>query len=282
MAVSASGPATLAGLEVLRNGGNAVDAAVAMGFALAVTFPRAGNLGGGGFMMVYLAERGEAVAIDYREKAPEKATRDMFLDENGEVDDEKARNSIHSSGVPERSRDSRRPLRNTEPFRSEKALGPAIELAEKGFPVDGELRKSLLEAKEGMKRSAESMEVFFPADGEPPRVGETLRQENLAWTLREIRKNGPDAFYRGAVAEKIAALHGKGRRAHNPPGPRVLLPGDEKALDGDYRGYRIYSMPPPELGRGAPGPDAKHPRAPPPFRLRTQLRRIRSRSGGKP
>ena len=80
MAVSADRLATLAGLEVLRNGGNAVDAAVAMGFALAVTFPRAGNLGGGGFMMIYLADRGEAVAVDYREKAPEKATRDMFLD----------------------------------------------------------------------------------------------------------------------------------------------------------------------------------------------------------
>ena len=248
MAVSASGPATLAGLEVLRNGGNAVDAAVAMGFALAVTFPRAGNLGGGGFMMVYLAERGEAVAIDYREKAPEKATRDMFLDENGEVDDEKARNSIHSSGVPGTVAGLAAALEKYGTISLEKALGPAIELAEKGFPVDGELRKSLLEAKEGMKRSAESMEVFFPADGEPPRVGETLRQENLAWTLREIRKNGPDAFYRGAVAEKIAAYMEKEGGLITRRDLESYSPVTRKPSAGDYRGYRIYSMPPPSSG----------------------------------
>ena len=248
MAVSASGPATLAGLEVLRGGGNAVDAAVAMGFALAVTFPRAGNLGGGGFMMVYLAESGEAVAIDYREKAPGKATRDMFLDENGEVDNEKARNSIYSSGVPGTVAGLAAALERYGTISLEKALGPAIELAEKGFPVDEELRKSLLKAREGMKRSAESMEVFFPANGEPPGVGETLRQKNLAWTLGEIRKNGPDAFYRGAVAEKIAAYMEKEGGLITRRDLESYSPVTRKPSVGNYRGYRIHSMPPPSSG----------------------------------
>ena len=248
MAVSADRLATLAGLEVLKDGGNAVDAAVAMGFALAVTFPRAGNLGGGGFMMIYLADRGEAVAVDYREKAPEKATRDMFLDENGEVDNEKARNSIYSSGVPGTVAGLATALEKYGTIPLEKALGPAIELAEKGFPVDRELRESLLEAREGMKRSGESMEVFFPKNGEPPRVGEILVQKNLAWTLREIRKNGPAAFYRGAVAEKIAAYMEKEGGLVTRRDLAAYSPAERRPTVGDYRGHRIYSMPPPSSG----------------------------------
>ena len=205
MVVSDDRIATLVGLSVLKKGGNAVDAAVAMGFALAVTYPRAGNLGGGGFMLVHLGKTGRTVAIDYREKAPLKATRNMFLDKKGEVDIERARHSIYSSGVPGTVAGLSLALEKYGTMPLEKVVAPAIKLAEEGFSVSAELRESLLRAKDRMKKSTESMDVFFRNNGEPPREGEILKQKNLAWSLKEISRNGPQAFYRGAVAKKIAS-----------------------------------------------------------------------------
>ena len=130
MVVSEEQIATLVGLSVLKEGGNAVDAAVAVGFALAVTHPRAGNLGGSGFMLVHLRKTGRTVAIDYREKAPLKATRNMFLDETGEVDTERARHSIYSCGVPGTVAGLSLALEKYGTMPLEKVLAPAIRLAE--------------------------------------------------------------------------------------------------------------------------------------------------------
>ena len=248
MVVSDDRLATLVGLSVLKEGGNAIDAAVAMGFALAVTYPRAGNLGGGGFMLVHLGKTGQTVAIDYREKAPLKATRSMFLDKTGEVDVERARHSIYSSGVPGTVAGLSLALEKYGTISLGRAVVPAIKLAEEGFSVSAELREPLLRAKDRMKKSAESMAVFFRNDGEPPQEGEILRQKNLAWSLKQISRNGSQAFYRGAIAKKIAAyMKQKGGLITE----RDLASYEaviREPVAGNYRGYTIYSMPPPSSG----------------------------------
>ena len=219
-----------------------------MGFALAVTYPKAGNLGGGGFMLVHLGKPGQTIAIDYREKSPLKATRDMFLGENGEVDVERARHSIYSSGVPGTVAGLSLALEKYGTMPLEKVVAPAIRLAEEGFAVSAELRESLLKAKERMKKSAESMDVFFRNNGEPPREGEILRQENLAWSLKQISKNGPQAFYRGAIAKKITAyMKNKGGLITEMDLASYEAVAREP-VTGNYRGHKIYSMPPPSSG----------------------------------
>lgn len=248
MVVSEEQIATLVGLSVLKEGGNAVDAAVAVGFALAVTHPRAGNLGGGGFMLVHPGKTGRTVAIDYREKAPLKATRNMFLNESGEVDMERARHSVYSCGVPGTVAGLSLALRRYGTMPLEKVLAPAIRLAEEGFAVTPELRKSLLGAKERMKKSSESMEVFFKNNEEPPMEGEILRQKNLAWSLKEISRNGPKAFYKGAIAKKITDYM---RKEGGLITERDLASYEalvREPVTGSYRGYSIRSMPPPSSG----------------------------------
>ncbi len=248
MVVSEERIATLVGLSVLREGGNAVDAAVAVGFALAVTHPRAGNLGGGGFMLVHLGKTGRTVAIDYREKAPLKATRNMFLDKNGEVNMERARRSVYSCGVPGTVAGLSLALEKYGTMPLEKILAPAVKLAEEGFAVTPELRKSLLGAKGRMKKSSESMEVFFKNNAEPPREGEILRQKNLAWSLEEISKNGPRAFYRGAIAKKITDYMKKEGGLITERDLASYEASVREPATGSYRGYSIHSMPPPSSG----------------------------------
>ena len=248
MVVSEEKIATLVGLSVLKEGGNAVDAAVAMGFALAVTYPRAGNLGGGGFMLVHLGETGRTVAIDYREKAPLKATRSMFLDENGNVDIERSRHSVYSCGVPGTVAGLSLALEKYGTMPLEKVLAPAIRLADEGFAVTPELRKSLLEAKGRLKKSSESMDVFFENNGEPPREGRILRQKNLAGSLKQISKNGPGAFYRGAIAKKITAYMKKEGGLITERDLASYEALIRKPVTGSYRGYSIHSMPPPSSG----------------------------------
>ncbi len=247
-AVSAEKHAALAGTRMLMRGGNAVDAAVTMGFALAVTLPRAGNLGGGGFMLIHMAESGETVAVDYREKAPLAASENMFLDERGEVDIKRARESIQSAGVPGTVAGLALALEKYGTVSLEEALLPAMELAENGFTVTPELHRSLLAAKQRMRRSEESMNVFFTDDGNPPAEGRVLKQKNLAWSLKKIREGGTDAFYRGEIAEKITDYMKRAGgllSAEDLASYRAVI---RKPVTGDYRGYRIYSMPPPSSG----------------------------------
>lgn len=248
MVVSESAYATRAGLEVLKEGGNAIDAAVTVGFTMAVTFPRAGNLGGGGFMLIYLPGTNEAVAIDYREKAPLAARTEMYMNEKGTVDEEKTRRSMMSSGVPGTVAGLTLALEKYGTIPLERALRPAISLAESGFPIDEETRRSLAKAQERMNSSPESMKIFFKSGGESYKPGELLIQKDLAKSLEAIADSGPDAFYKGDVSEKISGFmreNGGLITKEDLSSYKAVL---RKPVHGTYRGYEIYSMPPPSSG----------------------------------
>ncbi len=239
--------ATEAGLEVLKEGGNAIDAAVTIGFTLAVTLPRAGNLGGGGFMLIHLAEAKETIAIDYREKAPLAATRDMFLDQNGEVDVEKSRFSHLAVGVPGTVAGMAMVLEKYGTISLARALQPAIELAENGFPVDEDLRNTLILAKDRMQASPASMEIFYQ-EGDVYEVGEILVQKDLAKSLKLIARDGAEAFYQGAIASAIVADMEANGGLITKEDLANYQPVIRQPIRGNYRGYEIYSMPPPSSG----------------------------------
>ncbi len=239
--------ATEAGLEVLKEGGNAIDAAVTIGFTLAVTLPRAGNLGGGGFMLIHLAEAKETIAIDYREKAPLAATRDMFLDQNGEVDVEKSRFSHLAVGVPGTVAGMVMVLEKYGTISLARALQPAIELAENGFPVDEDLRNTLILAKDRMQASPASMEIFYQEGGVYD-VGEILVQKDLAKSLKLIAREGAEAFYQGAIASAIVADMEANGGLITKEDLANYQPVIRQPIRGNYRGYEIYSMPPPSSG----------------------------------
>jgi gamma-glutamyltranspeptidase / glutathione hydrolase len=248
MVATQEAQATRIGLAVLQRGGNAVDAAVAVGFALAVTLPRAGNLGGGGFMMVHMADSGETTAIDYRETAPKAATRDMFLGPNGEVDKESERYSLKAAGVPgtvaglslAHQRFGTLPLKDL--------IAPAIVLADDGMLVSADMEESLVARKKRLAKSPAAARIFLRADGEPLRTGERLVQQDLARSLRLIADQGADAFYRGEIAKRIVTAMKAGGgliAADDLAGYRAIL---RKPVTGTYRGYEIRSMPPPSSG----------------------------------
>ncbi|NEO70584.1 gamma-glutamyltransferase [Moorena sp. SIO3H5] len=240
--------ASEAGLAVLKEGGNAVDAAVTIGFTLAVTLPRAGNLGGGGFMLLHLAKDNQTIAIDYREKAPLAATGDMFLDSNGEVDPEKSRYSYLSVGVPGTVAGLTMALEKYGTISLERALQPAIELAEKGFPVSEDLLSSLREYKQRMQASEASMAIFYKPGGVPYQVGEILVQKDLARSLKLIAKHGAKAFYEGAIASAIVADMEANGGLITKKDLATYKPVIRDPIRGTYRGYEIYSMPPPSSG----------------------------------
>lgn len=196
--------ATRVGVEILEKGGNAVDAAVAVGFALAVTLPRAGNLGGGGFMLIHSAKSGETVSLDYREMAPAAAQKDMYLNATGEVDSDKSRFSHHSVGVPGTVAGLTKALADHGSLSLADVMAPAIALAEEGIVVTDDMAASLKARRKRFEPWPESMRVFFKADGSAYEAGERLVQSDLAWSLRQIAENGASAFYEGEIARKIA------------------------------------------------------------------------------
>ncbi|MDX1575029.1 MAG: gamma-glutamyltransferase, partial [Kiloniellales bacterium] len=248
MVASQEAVASRIGAEVLRNGGNAVDAAVAVGFALAVTLPRAGNLGGGGFMLVHDAESGETVAIDYREMAPASAHKDLFLDAKGEVDTDKAWYSRAAAGVPGTVAGLALALERYGTLSLAEAIQPAIRLARDGITVTRSLSDALTSASERLLKVPATAAIFFHPDGTPYQPGETLVQADLAWSLQQIAENGPKAFYEGAIAERIAA----DMAAHGGPMTETDLaaykPVVRAPVTGSYRGHEIRSMPPPSSG----------------------------------
>ncbi|MBI4229057.1 MAG: gamma-glutamyltransferase [Deltaproteobacteria bacterium] len=248
MVSSADAYATRAGLRVLREGGNAIDAAVTVGFTLAVTFPRAGNLGGGGFMLIYKADSKRVVAIDYREKAPKASSRDMFLDESGNVDSEKSLHSLLAVGVPGTVAGLAIALEKYGTITLKRALQPAIELAGDGFPMDSELRRSLFSVKERMMASPASMKIFYKEGGVSYDEGEIFKQEDLAWSLEQIAKYGPIAFYKGKITEKIVDYMNRGGGLITSEDLASYHPLIREPVHGTYRGYDIYSMPPPSSG----------------------------------
>ncbi len=236
------------GRDIMVQGGNAVDAGVAVAFALAVTLPRAGNIGGGGFMLVHDAESGQTHAIDYREAAPAGAARDMFLDETGEADSDKSLYSGAASGVPGTVAGMKLALDNHGSMAWADVIAPAIRLAEQGITVTPDLADSLEAERAALTKYSSTARIFFKPDGSGYRPGERLVQADLAATLKAIAAQGPDGFYKGAVADKIArAVQGAG-------GPMTAAdlaaykPVLREPVRGSYRGHEIVSMPPPSSG----------------------------------
>ena len=248
MVSSQNAHASEVGAQVLADGGNAVDAAVAVGFALAVTLPRAGNLGGGGFMLVHDAAADETVAIDYREAAPRRASRDMFLDEDGNVDQERARFSHLSAGVPGTVAGLWRAHRDYGKLPWKRVVEPAIRLARDGFEVTYDLAGLLASRKERLCRFEAACRYFYKPGGEPYQPGERFMQPVLADTLEVIAAEGPDAFYKGEIAGKIVAEMERGGGFIDAESLAAYEPVVRDPARGTYRGYEVLTMPPPSSG----------------------------------
>ncbi|CUU06240.1 gamma-glutamyltransferase 1 . Threonine peptidase. MEROPS family T03 [Candidatus Kryptobacter tengchongensis] len=246
MVVSSDSLATKVGVEILKRGGNAVDAAVAVGFALAVTYPQAGNIGGGGFMVIKMAN-GETVTIDYREKAPIKAHEDMFLDESGNFVPEKSQIGHLSVGVPGSVAGLLLALEKYGTMSRKEVLNPAIELAEKGFIVNEGLARAFKNAFEHFKKFPSTMK-YFSKNGEPYKEGDLLIQKDLAKVLKLIRDRGRDGFYKGKVADLIVAEMKRGGGIITHEDLEKYQPVIRKPVIGNYRGYEIISMGPPSSG----------------------------------
>ena len=249
MVVAQERHAARIGVEILDRGGNAVDAAVAVGFAMAVTYPRAGNIGGGGFMVIHLAKEKRDIAIDYRETAPAAATPTMFLDDKGEPDPAKSRDGGLAVGVPGTVAGLALAHRKYGSGKLSLAdlIAPAIRLARQGFPVEDDIADSLPQAATRLARWPSSAEIFLNG-GEPRHAGDRLLQGDLADTLQAIAKNGPAAFYQGDIAGKIAAaVRGAGgiMTADDLKNYRAI---EREPVRGTYRGYDVVSMPPPSSG----------------------------------
>ena len=236
------------GLKILKDGGNAVDAAVAVGFALAVTLPRAGNIGGGGFMMVYDAKQGKTVALDYREKAPSSAARDMYLDSDGNAVSDLSRYHGLAVGVPGTVAGLLKALEDHGTMSRGQVMAPAIALAENGIEVTAGLSESLEALSDRLQKWPSTKKIFFKPDGSAYQPGELLRQPELAKSLKLIAAKGNDGFYKGETARKLV-------KAVNEAGGNMSLQdlANYQAIarvpvKGDYRGYEIVSMPPPSSG----------------------------------
>ncbi|MFT5121354.1 MAG: gamma-glutamyltranspeptidase/glutathione hydrolase [Psychrobacter glaciei] len=236
------------GLNILKDGGNAVDAGVAVGFALAVTLPRAGNIGGGGFMMIYDAKQGKTVALDYREKAPSSASRDMYLDEDGNAVSDLSRYHGLAIGVPGTVAGLLKALEDHGTLSRGQVMAPAIALAEDGIEVTAGLSESLTALSDRLQKWPSTKKIFFKPDGSAYQPGERLKQPELAKSLKLIAAKGADGFYKGETASKLV-------KAVNEAGGSMSLQDlanyeaiAREPVKGDYRGYEIVSMPPPSSG----------------------------------
>lgn len=238
------------GADVLKRGGNAVDAAVATGFAMAVTYPRAGNLGGGGFMVIHLARKNKDIALDYRETAPKAATPTMLLGPDGKPDPEKSRDGALGIGVPGTVAGLAEALHRygSGKFSLRDLLAPSIKLARDGFIITDDIADTLPDARQRFAPWPSSAKLLARADGTPLREGDKLIQPDLANTLQAIADHGADGFYDGPVADKLA----KGIQAAGGIITRDDLksyrPVWRKPVRGTYRGYDIVSMPLPSSG----------------------------------
>ena len=240
--------ASTVGVDILRKGGNAVDAAVATGFALAVTYPRAGNIGGGGFMLVYVAELKKSVAIDYREMAPKAANRDMFLDADGNVDNRKSRFSALSSGVPGTVAGMVYALETYGTMSLAEVIQPAIDLADKGFVVSNELHSALSRHQRRIGKFESTRAVYYPNNDKPMPVGRLFVQKDLAWVLKQIKARGAKGFYEGPVAKKIALDSQKNDGIITEQDLADYKVMDRAPITGTYRNHQVVSMPPPSSG----------------------------------
>ncbi|PID42324.1 MAG: gamma-glutamyltransferase [Proteobacteria bacterium] len=248
MVVTSHFLATESALEVLKNGGNAVDAAVTAAFSLAATQPRSGNIGGGGFMLISSEKKDEVVAIDYREKAPARATRDMFLDEKGEAVSERSRYSHLAAGVPGTVAGLALALEKYGTISLKEAIAPAIRLAEEGFVVTPRFSNGLKKKEKMLKKWASSKKIFYKPDGSYYEPGDRFVQPELAATLKRISKNGTKEFYEGKTAELLVAEMKKHGGLITMEDLKNYQPVIRTPVHGTYRGHDIYSMSPPSSG----------------------------------
>ena len=239
--------ATQIGVDILKAGGNAVDAAVAVGFALAVALPNAGNIGGGGFMMVHDAKSGKDIALDFREVAPRGASRNMYLDAGGKVIDGKSLYTHYAVGVPGTVAGMTHALSRWGSMPLARVMAPAIALADKGYPVSVTLAKTLDQEKKNMGRWPATQAVFWK-NGAPLQTGQRLVQKDLAQSLRLISQQGAKAFYQGAIAQKIVAEMAPHANALSLQDLRDYKVAEREPIRGSYRGYQIVTMPPPSSG----------------------------------
>jgi gamma-glutamyltranspeptidase/glutathione hydrolase len=246
MVISQSDIASRVGIDVMKAGGNAVDAAVATAFALAVTHPAAGNIGGGGFL-VFRPRTGEPAAYDFREMAPAKAHPKMWLDENGDYSYEMHHESHLSVGVPGTVAGLHLAWKEHGSLPWERLLEPAIHLAGEGFPVTDGLAQSLAESWERLKRYPGTV-AQFSRNGKPYERGETLEQPDLAETLVRISEAGPAGFYEGETAELIEKEMAKNGGLITREDLKAYRAKRRVPIQGTYRGYEILSMPPPSSG----------------------------------
>ncbi|HEX5086118.1 MAG TPA: gamma-glutamyltransferase [Blastocatellia bacterium] len=250
MVSSVSEIASQVGVDVLKRGGNAVDAAVAVGLALAVVWPSAGNLGGGGFMMIRRAD-GKATAIDYREMAPAAAHRNVYLNEKGEYIDESSTYGHAAAGVPGTVAGLAYALEKYGTMKWAQVAEPARKLAAEGFPVWYQLERSLKGASKQLSRYPETKRIFL-RDGNPYEAGEIFKQPELAAVFKRMIKQGPREFYEGRTAQLIEETM---KRAANGGKPWMTVedlknykPVEREPLRGTYRGHEIITMPPPSSG----------------------------------
>jgi gamma-glutamyltranspeptidase/glutathione hydrolase len=245
MVVSGHPLASQVGRDVLRAGGNAVDAAVAVGFALAVVHPEAGNLGGGGFMVIRMAD-GDVRALDYRETAPARATRDMYLDSIGEPTELSVTGHL-SAGVPGSPAGLVEAHQQLGKLPFDSVILPAIRLARDGFVIDQYRSESIREDSARLSSFPGSAATFLP-NGRPPEIGSRLVQPELAATLEEIRKQGASGFYLGLVADLIVAEMQRGNGIISHDDLAGYKPQWREPITISYRGHTIYSMPPASSG----------------------------------
>ncbi|MBP2427317.1 gamma-glutamyltranspeptidase/glutathione hydrolase [Bradyrhizobium elkanii] len=246
MVVSAQHLATQVGVEVLKRGGNAVDAAVAVGYALAVAYPAAGNLGGGGFMTIQFAD-GRKTFLDFRETAPKGATADMYLDKEGKIVAGLSTKGHLAVGVPgsvagmEYAREKYGTMKRAD------VIAPALQLAEDGFVLDRGDIQMLDSAVDDLRQDPPSAAIFLN-NGKPFQVGERLTQHELAETLREISKRGTDGFYKGWVGTAIVAASQAGKGLLTQQDLDNYRVRELAPVECDYRGYHVVSAPPPSSG----------------------------------
>ncbi len=236
------------GADILSQGGNAVDAAVATAFALSVTLPRAGNIGGGGFMLVHMRETGKTIAIDYREMAPAAATSVMYIGEDGEVDNHVIRYTRKAAGVPGTVAGLLHAHEEYGVLPLKTVMAPAIKLASKGYPLSFYAIAMVEGYREQLCADAAACAEFFKAGGGSYLPGDIMVRKDLGKTLKRIAREGRDGFYKGAIADMIAddmAANGGLITREDLANYKVVT---REPVIGTYRGYEIHSMPPPSSG----------------------------------
>jgi len=239
--------ATQVGIDILKQGGNAIDASVGVGFALAVVLPRAGNLGGGGFMILHHAQKKKTSCINYREMAPSNSSRDMYLDKEGNVDNDKFNQSYHSIGVPGTVAGLIHALENYGSMSLKDILQPVIKLAEVGFPVSHDLSRLLKKYEDRLKKCPESKRIFYQGSGYYS-PGDILIQKDLAWSLKQIAKNGKNAFYNGKLGKRISEGIIENGGIITEDDLENYIVEEVQPVIGTYRDFSIASMPPPSSG----------------------------------